>query len=266
MTTESNFIREPESEYRAQSRSNLSSHSLADFRRCPLLYKRKHIDDDIANEDTPAYLLGRAAHTRILEGELKYYRDYAIGGPINPKTGKPYGVNTNAFAEWSAAIGKPVLTDEQSELIANLAVGFCRNTNAVSLIADGIPEAVVRAEYCGMPCQSRIDFYSYERGIIDLKTCEDINWFEADAKRYGYAYQMAFYRSMVRIATSKTVPVHFIAVEKREPFRCGVWRVDEQLLDNCESENAAAIERLKRYIETDVWPTGFEEVRVFDPF
>ena len=265
MTTASSFIREPESVYRANASKFLTSHLLADFRRCPLLFKKK-VDGQIIDEDRPAFLLGRAVHTRILEGELKFHTEYAVGGPINEKTGKPYGSNTKAFQDWVEHIGKPVLTDEQSDLVTRLAKGFAQNANAVSLVYDGIPEAVVRAEYAGLPCQSRIDFYSYDHGIVDLKTCEDLSWFESDAKRYGYAYQMAFYRSMVRIATGKTMPVHFIAVEKKEPFRCGCWRISDQLLDSCQSENEAAIERLKRYVETDIWPTGYEDIRVFDSF
>ncbi len=34
--------------------------------------------------------------------------------------------------------------------------------------------------------------------------------------------------------------------------------------DQAQKENEAAIERLKRCIATDTWPTGYEEVRVFD--
>ena len=64
MTTTNPFtflIREPADVYHAKSRQFLSSHKLADFRRCPLLYRRKQLGliDDV---DRPAYLVGRAAH------------------------------------------------------------------------------------------------------------------------------------------------------------------------------------------------------------
>ena len=42
---------------------------------------------------------GRAAHTLILEGRERFLAEYAIGGPINEKTGQPYGTTTKAFAE-----------------------------------------------------------------------------------------------------------------------------------------------------------------------
>ena len=57
----------------------------------------------IADNDSPALLIGRATHVRILEGRDVYEAAFAFGGPVNPKTGKPFGSNTKAFAEWAAA-------------------------------------------------------------------------------------------------------------------------------------------------------------------
>ena len=72
------------------------------------------------------------------------------------------------------------------------------------------------------------------------------------------------YRSVLAEVLKQLVPVHFIAVEKKEPFRCGVWHVSEDTLDQCARENAAAIGRLKECRRLGAWPTGYEEVRVFD--
>lgn len=119
-------------------------------------------------------------------------------------------------------------------------------------------------EYCSLPCQGRIDFFNPERGLIDLKTCDDLGWFEADARRYGYAHQLAFYRALVEHATGKEVPVHVIAVEKKEPFRCGVWLMHDQALAVARADNEAAIERLRQCEISGAWPTGYEERRVFD--
>ena len=100
------FTQEPAETYHAKAVDFLGSHRLADFRRCPLLYhwKQTGLTKD---EDRPAYQIGRAAHTLILEGRQKFLAEYAIGGPINEKTGQPFGTTTKAFAEWAAAQGKP---------------------------------------------------------------------------------------------------------------------------------------------------------------
>jgi len=257
------LLYEPADVYHAAAKTHLTSHALADFRRCPALYRKKKLGL-VEDEDRPAYLVGRALHTLVLEGRETFEREYAVGGPVNPKTGERYGANTKAFAEWAAAQGKPVLTRQQFDLVEQMAAGVRQNVFARDLLSEGIAEGVVRREYCQMPCQARIDFFDPHRGIVDVKTCDDLDWFEADARRYGYAYQMAFYRALLAEVVGFDHRVYFVAVEKKEPYRCGVWRITSDVLDQAQRENEAAIERLKQCMATDTWPTGYEECRVFD--
>ncbi|NIA07162.1 MAG: hypothetical protein GWP14_05940 [Actinobacteria bacterium] len=253
---------EPAKAYHAKVGRFLSSHQLLDFIRCPWLHRKKQLGM-IEDKDSPAYLVGRAAHTRILEGRDVYGEAFAQGGPINERTGKPYGSDTKAFAQWQQVQGKPVLSHNQVELIEKLAAGVSMNAEAVDLLLYGQAEGVVRANYCGPPCQIRIDWLHPHQGIVDFKTCDDLTWFEADARRYGYHRQMAFYRAVLaQVLNGLLVPVHIIAVEKKEPFRCGVWRVGEDTLAIAQSENEAAIRRLIQCQQTDLWPTGYEEVRI----
>jgi len=257
------ILSEPAEVYHSKAAEYLSSHALADYRKSPLLYRKK-AQGLIPDEHRPAYLVGSALHTLVLEGERQFGEEYAVGGPINRRTGQPFGSGTKAFAEWAASCGKQVLTNAQYDLVRNMADGVRAHQVATDLLSSGIPEGVVRAEYCGLPCQIRMDWFDPHRGIVDLKTCDDLTWFEADAKRYGYVYQMAFYRAVLRQVISLPMPVYFIGVEKREPFRSGVWQVHEDVLNQAQRENEAAIERLKLCMEANTWPTGYAEVRVFD--
>ncbi|MFO8013370.1 MAG: PD-(D/E)XK nuclease-like domain-containing protein [Phycisphaerae bacterium] len=257
------FGAETEDEYHGQAGEYLSSHQLLDFMKCPWLFRKKAIGL-IEDTDSPAFLLGRAAHSRVLEGRDVYESRFALGGPINPKTGKPYGPNTKAAREWAEAQGKPVISFDQVDLIEQMATGVAMNDEAVDLLLYGRAEGVVRAEYCHAPCQIRIDWTHPHRGIVDLKTCDALDWFEADARRYRYVYQMAFYQAVLAVAIGEAVPVHIVAVEKREPFRCGVWRVSDDALAIARAENEAAIRRLASCRETDRWPTGYEMVRLLD--
>jgi len=249
--------------YHAQSARFLSSHRLADFRRNVPLFRKKELGL-VKEEDRPAYLVGRAAHALILEGSAAYEAQFAFGGPINPKTGAPFGSRTKAFQDWAETQGKPVLDDEQAALIENMNAAIRAHEHAAALLADGIAEGVVRAEYRGLPCQARLDWLNPERGIVDLKTCDNLDWLQMDARTYGYAHQMAFYRSAVAAVTGESLPVYLVATEKREPFRAGVWRMGENVLGIVQKENEEAIERLKTCRERDHWPTGYEDIRVFD--
>ncbi len=254
---------EPAHEYHEKAREYLSSHQLIDFMDCPWLYRKKYLGliDAI---DTPAMLIGRATHTRVLEGRDVYKDSFALGGPINPSTGKPFGANTKTFAEWAKAQGKPVLSHEQVALIEKMASGVAMNGEAVDLLLYGRSEGVVRAEYCGIPCQIRIDWLHPHRGIVDLKTTADLTWFENDARRRRYHNQLAFYQSILAEVIGEHVPVYLVAVEKAEPNRCGVWLINENTLAIARRENEAAIYRLRQAWDNDNWPTLYEQIRVLD--
>jgi hypothetical protein len=256
------LIFEAETQYHKQAKTNISSHQLADFRKCPALFWKRR-QGLLKDEDRAAYLIGRAGHKLTLEGRDAFEKAYAIGGPINPKTGTYFGATTKAYAEWAAQQGKPTLTDEEATLVGRLSDSVHSHDGARTLLSEGVAEAVVREEYCGLPCQIRMDWFNPRSGIVDLKTCDDLTWFEADARRFGYANQMAFYRAVMAQAIHSLLPVHMIAVEKKEPFRCGVWLMDEQILDHCQRENEVAMARLKACLAENHFPTGYEERRVF---
>jgi hypothetical protein len=252
---------EPAAEYHAQANRFLSSHQLLDFMKCPWLYRKKQVGL-LDQGDSASFLIGRAAHVRILEGRQAYEAAFALGGPINPKTRRPFGSNTQAFGEWADAQGKPVLSHDQLELIEQMAAGVALNNEAVDLLLYGRAEGVIRTTYCGVPSQIRLDWVHPHRGIVDLKTCDDLTWFEADAKRYGYHRQMAFYRAILAVALGGLqVPVHLIAIEKKEPFRCGVWHVSDDTLAIAQQGNEAAIRRLLACRQQGEWPTGYETIR-----
>jgi len=254
---------EPADEYHAKASEHLSSHQLLDFMACPWLYRKKQLGL-VSDNDTPAMLVGRAAHARILEGYDEYKTQFALGGPINPKTQKPFGSNTKAFNAWADEQGKPVLSHDQVDLIEKMATGVSMNDAAVELILYGRAEGVVREMYCGVPCQVRLDWSHPHEGVVDLKTTSDLTWFENDARRRRYHNQLAFYQAVLAEAIGQYVPVHLIAVEKTEPFRCGVWRISDETLTAARRENEAAITRLRAAIQVDHFPTGYEEIRLLD--
>jgi hypothetical protein len=257
------LIVEPETVYAARRKDCLSSHALAEFRKNPQLYRKKQLGL-IHEEERAAFVIGRAAHCRVLEGEDEFRRRFAIGGPINPKTGKPFGQDTKAYAEWAATIGKPAISQDTADLCDHLAGAVGNHPEATALLAEGQAEGVVRAEYGGLASQIRIDWTNSSRGIIDLKTIDDLDYFELQARSFGYGHQLSFYRAVLAAVAGVKIEVHVVAVEKKEPFRVGVWRFSDQVLDAAARENLAAIDRLKICRSQDRWPTGYEAVRSFD--
>ena len=259
------LIREPADIYHAKSKDYLTAHALNEFRRCPLLYRKKELGL-VPERDTTAYLVGRAAHVLILEGRERYQREFAVGGPINPKTGQPFGSQTKAFAEWAEKQNRPVLSDAHAALVEQIAASAGGHVFARELLAEGVAEGVVRCEVAGQRCQARIDWINpvEDRGIVDLKTADEIDSFELSMRAFGYLHQVAFYRALVAAVSGRVLPVHIVAVEKREPFRCGVWQVAPAVLDQAQHENEEAMADLRRCRQSGDWFTRYESLRLVE--
>lgn len=260
----SHFISEPNAQYRGQRGYFLSSHQLADFRRSPLLFRRKQLGF-IGDSDSDIFAFGRAVHCALLEGQGAFERDFVIGdGPTNQKTGKPFGVGTKAWLEWRASEKREVVSTADAKLIGHIAHSFGNHSIAPGLVLDGAPELVLRGDYCGVPCQIRADWINPYRGLVDLKTCASIARFEDDCRRYEYVHQLAFYRAVIECVIGPQLPVYLIAVEKQEPFAVGVWRIGEGVLGIAQRQNEAAIARFSACQISNQWPTGYETMRIID--
>ncbi len=253
--------------YHAKSKSGefVSSHFLEDFRvKGPLFYHKK-TNGEIPDKDSPAYLIGRAVHTFILEGDERFDQDYEVtDGPINDKTGNPYGKETKTYKEWFSLQDKQIISTLDFALIETMADSVRNHSFARKLLSRGVAESVVRAQIKGVSCQIRCDWLSSDYGIVDLKTCDDLDWFEYDAKKYGYYHQLAFYQRVVFEASDRMPLVYIIAVEKKEPFRCGVWGISGRTLETASNENLDALSRLQECRDKNIWPTGYEEIRILE--
>lgn len=264
-------LREPENDYHAKSKSGeiMSSGMLKTFRNCPASYYAK-IAGLSEDGDSNAYRFGRATHKIILEGIEAFNKAFAIGGPVNEKTNKSYGVGTKAHDEWLAAKGysrDQVINDTEADQLVTMAKATHRHKEVGEYLSFGWPELVARADMRGVPCQIRMDWLTHDTegnyAIVDLKTTADIVWFEADARRYGYLNQFAFYRDVFMAAAGIKPQLAVIAVEKQSPWRVGVWRIPDEILDQYSAGNREALEYYKQCKASDVWPTGYEGIRTF---
>lgn len=258
-----------ESEYHRAARAGevISSSMLKEFRRCPAFYHVivSGIENTVARD---VFRFGRAAHKFILEGEEAFRSAFAVGGPVNRKTGAPYAHASRAFGAWAEAFGLDpacVLTPAELAALGRMCAAVLAHCEASRLLASGWAELSVRADVGGLPCQARLDWLCADGVAVDLKTTADIARFEGDARRFGYLHQFAFYREVALAAGAGEVEFAAIVVEKRAPFRAGVWRFPEAVLAPYAAQNASAMAALRRCHETRRWPTGYEGARAFPP-
>lgn len=266
------FADVPADEYHQAARDGkfLSSHLLGDFRKSPRLYRKK-MNGEIEPSESAALAVGRAVHVLVLEGRSRFDEEFLVtDGPVNPKTGEPFGKTTKAYREWAASQTKDVVGGADFAFMSKLRESVWAHPVASGLLDAGIAEQTVRTRYCGEPCQIRMDWFRADYGgrpaICDLKTCETLDYFEGDARRFGYPQQMAFYREVLKAASEGAVEAdcYLLAVEKREPIRCGVWKLTDGILEACALENERAIAELRSCRSENVWPTRTEDMRILD--
>lgn len=243
----------------------MSSGMLREFRRCPAHYHAL-VSGKIKRNDSPAFRLGRAAHKLILEGEQAFRASFAVGGPVNDKTGRSFGAGSRAYEEWLDENGldrASVLTPEECETVFRLRDSALAHPEIASLLSEGWPERTVRASVAGVECQTRLDWLRPDSVVVDLKTVDDIAWFESDARRFGYLHQFAFYQEVVKAAGSGGMEMLAAVIEKRPPFRAGVWKFSGEALAPYVLQNAGALQHYVQCRKENKWPTGYETTRAF---
>ncbi len=168
----------------------------------PLLCKQRM---DRPPRTTQAMVQGQALHAMLLEPDT-WREQFAIGGPINEKTKKPYGRETNKWAEWEAEQGgKPVLTTADIDDVIRWADAICKHEFASQLLAGkGRNEMslVWDDQITGLRCKARVDRLTRDPGgwpsHIDIKTTKDEPTDRNLARLmwdWGYDLQMAHYKA-----------------------------------------------------------------------
>ena len=264
------IFQEPEESYHAQSGcntqgKNLSSHLLGAFISMPYKYQQM-VSGAWHWSRSKAYLEGSVFHAYVLEGKATCDERYVSEGPINNNTGLPFGTTTNKWKEWessAAAQGFTVITPPTRNLVTKMADSVSNHKAASRLLSLApIREGVIRCNYNGFACQTRMDAFGMSIGIIDLKSCADIYWFQSDAHKYRYINQLAFYRQVLRIAVPDACDdVHIIATEKGNMLTTGVWKLSQAALDEAQEENEMEMQNLSCCMQTGIWLTGYENIR-----
>jgi len=283
------FLEEDDKVYHQYAKDGraISASSLKVFRKSPRDYQARYITKEIKHKDSPALVLGRAAHALILEGTQTFMDNFVridelcpSFGFINPKTGAMYGETTKAFREAKTALedakpGVNILSNEQWDQCQGMAEAVRQHPIAGKFFEDGDAEHVFRKYVDDEPFarQCKIDFVadtgSGYTTLVDLKTTEDLETFPRNAHRFGYPEQLAFYRDLfVRTMDNgcgchSNIDVVIVAVEKNPPYKVAVANIPHSVLGLKQQENEHNISKLaKLWDHPDVfWPTGYEGVQ-----
>ena len=205
----------PESVYHASVHLGQSTLKLA---HKSLRLMKDKLDGIYQPSQSPAMGLGSIIHKMVLQpGTIKT----TDAGPVNSRTGKPYGRDTMAFADWQAEHADVVVVEPWVRIMLDRMP-----TEIGDIFAAGKHEVSILREETktGLPVKCRADSLDGMDTITDLKTTNDCDGdaIDRELRRYMYWFQASFYRRLFVQETGATHRFQFVFCEKRPPFR---WRV-----------------------------------------
>lgn len=208
--------------------------------------------------ETPALVLGQALHVAILE-PAKFDETY-VSAPECDRRTKDGKATWEAFQ--SQSVGKIILRADEMRQCIDLARAAQDHPLARGMLdSPGANEVTLvwQDEGTGLLCKSRLDrlcnYDSYST-IVDVKTTRDASQraFAADAARFGYHVQAAWYLRGADALAPVARRFVFLAIEKEPPHCVACYELDEAFLSAGQAECDRALRAYANAQETGVWP------------
>ncbi len=236
------------------------------FRNCPREYER-YLKGETADVESKARLLGQAAHVLLLRGRDKFDEQYLVGnGPLNPKTGEPFGKQTKAYQAWAESVSdKCILSTHDLQILLDMEASFKRHPFVQRELQtcglDPLSEVSVQVE--GRTCRTHFDFITKDNCLIELKTTANqsrFNKYDLRDAELGYVHELAFKRMVYRALTNFDPTLCYIVAVDKEKDRTAVYYFPHVELDKAEAEVRAALRELTLCEITGTFPTRYETI------
>lgn len=190
-------------------------------------------------KETEAMHFGKAVHMAILEPAE--FKKRAIVAPFDSFRTK----ESKAWLEANAT--KLVLTQDEMAGIYAIADAIGRSDTFKSFKIIGT-EIAFQSDIGGTIVKCKADIEA-ESAILDIKTTTDANpyGFTSSVVKYGYHRQAALYKAI----TGKEMI--FVAVEKKDPYKVGFYRFNDDTIKQGMAEIEIAIDRLRTAEKSGHW-------------
>jgi hypothetical protein len=235
--------------------NGLSRSALMLFKKSPMHYanvyeKERKVESTI----TPAFILGNAVHTYILEPlqfESRYLVAYKPDG--RTKEGKEMMERINI-----EACGRTILASNVFAEVEKMGNSFLNNEIACQFLKDAQIEKSIFWKDChtNTLLKCRPDIW-LPNMIGDVKTTVDASprAFQRDIAQYGYHIQAAMIQDGIYHITGKRITEYVtLAIEKTAPYAIGIYILDQEAIDRGRQEYNELMEQYNDYSERQVWP------------
>lgn len=140
-----------------------------------------------------------------------------IPEPINPKTDRPYGETTKAWAEYEVANpGKIVCSEAKLKQIRRMSEALHAQPEYEAAYHQASFQDVILFEYKGHPAKAMLDLRVGTEQVIDIKTARSADYwgFYRSARDLGYDIQAYWYRAAMFSVFGLTPDFMFAVVDK----------------------------------------------------
>jgi len=198
-------------------------------------------------KSSPAFDLGTAAHSLILEGD----ESGVVVIDVDSKRGKAW----TEPADKAEAEGKIALTSKEWAQVKGMRDSVMAHEEASKLFTGHKAEQSVFWDEDGLPLKCRPDAWQPSL-LIDLKTTlsADPNEFGKTAHNFGYHQSAAHYIDGVKAATGEELPFKFVLIEKTAPYLVSVVSLDPEAIIYGRQLNDRAKRIYRECIESGNWP------------
>lgn len=246
----------------------INQSTLKEMSRSPAHYKDLLVKP---RKETKAMITGRAVHTALTDGMEAFKSEYILGGPINDKTGKIYGRDSNKFQEWLAQqpADKVYLTDDEWEAVHGIIESLEDYPLIKSFLMDGTQEdnevtMVWKDEESGLICKGRCDLLRPSWASIgDIKTNEDASHEGGDSSYVNFEYycQGAFYIDGAKACGIDGIThFMFLFAEKNRPYGWSIRPMIQEDVALGRSINKTDLLKIAECRQSGKWP-GYPETR-----
>jgi len=217
----------------------------------------------VPQEDTDAFILGRAAH-HLLLGE----DDFSTLFIVRPDEldGEKWQGNRKACKAWLAhqqAAGRTVLKPEQIEKIRGMAKSLSRHPLIQAGILNGEIEKslIFRDKETGIWIKSRPDTIPNDGGdVADLKTTTHTGFdIDDSASKLRYDAQAAITKwALKAVLDIEMTSFSLVFVEKEPPHCVDVLTIQSEDIQRAEDDMRVALRVLRHCLDTGDWfgPSG----------
>ena len=211
---------------------------------------------DGPREETDAFRIGHALHTRVLEPD-KFKERYAIRPECDRRTkdGKAVYEDFIKTLDGKTEITVSEIADIEAMNKVLKSKGFIRNW-----VEKGQAEVCIvwQDVQTGLICKARLDYYQKTiNAIVDLKTTIKTAGYDDVAAyiyRYSYYQKAAWYCDGLKALIGEMPDFVFMFLEKKPPYECRAWQASDDIIVAGRKAYRKALQIYAECVKTGVWP------------